>query len=164
MKKAIVIYNSRGGNTKKIAEKIAEGLESECVNQKKIPDLQPYDLIVLGTWMVMGRISFKGSRYLKKLHKKNINGKKVALFGTSGAPNEIHPSTKETTPKTMKEILFESMEERITRKSQVSIHSEKFCSMGATRIFKKGKPMDPKGHPSEEELENAKQFGISLKS
>ncbi len=49
MGKAIVLYNSRGGNTEKIAKKIAEGLDAECYNNKHIPDLQNFDLIVLGS-------------------------------------------------------------------------------------------------------------------
>lgn len=32
LSKAIVVYDSRTGNTKKIAKKIAEGLEAELVN------------------------------------------------------------------------------------------------------------------------------------
>ena len=91
--KAIVLYNSRGGNTEKVAIKIAKELYTERYNNKNIPDLQNFDLIVLGSWIISGWISFTGARYLKKLHRKNIAGKKIALFFTSGAPDEINPMT-----------------------------------------------------------------------
>ncbi len=51
MTKTIVLYNSHGGNTKKVAMKISEGLGVECKDYKNIPDLQEYDLLVLGSWV-----------------------------------------------------------------------------------------------------------------
>lgn len=84
MVKAIVIYNSRGGNTRKVAEKIAEGLEVECVNHKNIPqNIENYDLLVLGTWSMMFKIRGKSKRWLTKFSKKIIEDKKVTLFFTS---------------------------------------------------------------------------------
>ena len=163
MRKAIVLYNSRGGNTEKVAKKIAEGLGAECYNNKNIPDLQNFDLIVLGSWVIAGRISFAGSRYLKKLRRKNINGKKIALFFTSGAPDEINPMTEETNPRLIKDIMFETMEKILTKNNQVSILSDRFYSKGTVRIFKHGKPKEPLGHPSDEDLSQAKAFGELLK-
>lgn len=84
MVKAIVIYNSRGGNTRKVAEKIAEGLGVQSVNQKNIPqNIENYDLLVLGTWSMMFKIRGKSKRWLTKFSKKIIEDKKVTLFFTS---------------------------------------------------------------------------------
>ncbi|NHK32891.1 MAG: hypothetical protein FK730_16205, partial [Asgard group archaeon] len=111
MVKAIVLYNSRGGNTKKVAMKIAEGLGAECRSNWHVPNLKEFDLVVVGSWVIMGRISFTGARYLRRLRRKSIAGKKVALFFTSGAPDNINPFTEKTdNPKTIKELMFSSME------------------------------------------------------
>ncbi len=164
MQKAIVLYNSRTGNTEKVAMKIAEGLGAECQNNKNIPDLKDYQLIAVGTWVMVGKISPAGQRYLKKLHRKHITGKKVALFMTSGAPENVHPATEKTgKPKKIYEVTFEAMEQILTKKDKVVILAEKFHAVGASRIFKKGKVVDGFGHPAEEELAQAKAFGVKLK-
>ena len=163
MVNAIIIYNSRGGNTKKVAMKIAEGLEAEHRNHKKIPDLENYDLLVLGSWMMMGMLSIAGARYLRKLRKKKIDGKKVALFFTSGAPDDIHPMTENKVPRKIKEVMFEKMERRVNKKNQVTILPERFYCKGAVRMLKHRKPKEPIGHPTEEELAQAKSFGEMLK-
>lgn len=163
MGKAIVIYNSRTGNTKKVADKIAEGLGADCASLGKIPKLEEYDLVVVGSWVMMGRISFGGARLLRRLKMKGIKGKKVALFFTSGKPEEIHPFTKDSeNPKTIIEIMFSSMEERLVSKN-VTILQERFFASGETRMFKNSEPMEPIGHPDAEELAQALAFGEQLK-
>ena len=71
MTKAIVLYNSKTGNTRKVAQKIAEGLgDVECLDHKHVPELKDYRLVLAGSWVMMGRISLAGSSFLKKLQKK----------------------------------------------------------------------------------------------
>ena len=164
MVKAIVLYNSRGGNTKKVAMKIAEGLGVECKDHRHIPDLKDYDLVVVGTWIIMGRISFAGARYLRKLQRRNLAGKKVALFMTSGGPDEINPFTeKDPEPKTIKEVAFNQMEKNLKRSEGIEILQERFVCKGAIRMWKNAEPKDLIGHPSDEELAEAKAFGERLK-
>lgn len=165
MVKAIVLYNSRCGSTEKVAKKIAEGLGVESRNHKNIPNLEEYDLVVVGSWVIMGMLSFAGKRYLRKLRRKNIAGKKVALFFTSGAPDDINPFTeKSDNPKTIKQIMFESMEKILTKNKEVTILQEHFYCKGAVRMFKKGEVKSNLGHPTEEELTQAKTFGEQLKN
>jgi flavodoxin len=162
MLKTIVIYNSRGGNTKKVAEKIAEGLGVECFNQRNIPkNIEKYDFLILGTWPMMFKVRGAGRRYLKKLGKKNLEGKKVAFFFTSGGPDENLPNTEDN-PKKIKEMVFETMEELVNASGKVSILEDRFYSKGAIRMM--GKIVDNEGHPTEEELNQAKEFGEMLKS
>jgi flavodoxin len=164
MVKAIVLYNSRGGNTKKIAMKIAEGLGAECKSNKKIPNLNDFDLVVVGSWVIMGRISFAGARYLKKLQRKGIAGKKVALFFTAGAPDNVHPFTeKSDDPKTIKEIMFSSMEEIVNKNNNITILQDRFYCTGGARFVRWSKDGDPPGRPNDEELAKAKEFGEKLK-
>lgn len=165
MSKAIVLYNSHTGNTKKVAMKIAEGLEVDCRNHRKIPDLKDYDLIVVGSWVIFGRISFTGARYLKGLKRKNIAGKTIALFFTAGTPDVIHPFTeKSDNPRTIKQIMFDSMEKILSLNQQVNILKERFYCPGETKMFKNSKPTQSIGHPTTEELAKAKAFGEQLKS
>ena len=162
--KAVVLYNSRTGNTRQVAIKIAEGLGAEYYNYKQIPDLKGYDLIVIGSWMMAGRISFAGTRMLKKIVRKSKSEKKIALFFTSGTPEAIHPSTVNTTnPRSSKDLMFEQMENILRKNQKLTILSDRFYCTGASRIFKKGKIIDGFGHPSEEELAQALTFGALLK-
>ena len=64
MAKGIVVYYSRSGNTKKMAEVIAEGmneaqLPTECksVEKVKADELRSYDAIVLGSPTYYGQMA-----------------------------------------------------------------------------------------------------------
>lgn len=142
--------------------KIAEGLETETKSNKELPDLTEYDLVVTGSWVIMGRISFAGARYLRKLKRKGIAGKKVALFFTSGGPEDDHPfSEDKENPKKIKEVMFEKMEAIISRNEDVTIFPERFYCMGAVRMM--GKIKGNEGHPTDDDLEQARLFGVQLK-
>lgn len=164
MTKAVVLFNSKGGNTRKVAEKIAEGLEADIFDNKSIPNLSSYNLVVVGSWMMAGMISFAGSRYLKKLKKRGIEGKKVAMFYTGGDPEDVHWKDKEQqleNPRKLHEIMFGKMEAILTKDKQVSILDEKFYCKGAVRMG--GEIKANEGHPTAEDLEQAKLFGEQLK-
>ncbi len=160
MKKSIVIYNSRGGNTKKVATSIAEGLGAEIVNSRKIPDLQDYDLIVLGTWIIAGQLSPRGKKFFSSLDSK-VKGKKAVMFISSAGPNE-QPKGGNPDDPLIKETVFEQMGEILTEKGLV-IAKERLAIKGAFRFFRFGPGAFEKGHPTEEELNEAKDFGTSLK-
>ncbi len=134
----------------------------EYVNQKNIPEnIEDYDLLVIGTWPMMFKVRGKSKRWLTKFSKKKIDDKKVALFFTSAGPDEVIPSTQETNPKLIKEMVFETMENIINRENKVAILDDRFYCKGALRMM--GKIMNNEGHPTDEELEQAKAFGEMLK-
>ena len=86
--KNLVVYSSRTGNTKKIAEAIFEVLpeskEIFMVEDAPSPDL--YDFIAIGFWVDRGTADEKAQQYMKRIKEK-----KVGIFGTLGAyPNSIH--------------------------------------------------------------------------
>lgn len=162
MGKAVVLYNSRGGNTKKVAKKIAEGLQADIFDHKNIPDLEPYQLVIVGSWVIAGRISFAGGRYLKRIARKHMANRKVALFFTSGAPDDVNPMGDKSKPMLIKDCMFNSMIKILSKNSQIEIVPEKFYSKGSTRMRKHGKPGEPIGHPSEDELAQAFEFGKNL--
>jgi len=164
MVKAIVLYNSRTGSTEKVAKKIAEGLGAEYRSNKNIPDLMEYDLVVTGSWVIMGMLSFTGKRYLRKLRRKNIAGKKIALFFTSGSPDDIHPFTESSdNPKTVKQMMFESMEKILVKNKDVTILQDRFYCKGIVKMTKKGEVKANPDSPTEEDLAQAKAYGEQLK-
>jgi len=86
--KALVIYGTRGGATKQIAEEIGKALGEqgftvtvEDARRSRGIDVNTFDLIVVGSsvWATMWK--WQASRFLKRNAKK-LAGKKVALFSS----------------------------------------------------------------------------------
>ena len=90
-KKALIVYGTRYGATESTSEEIAkvlkgEGLEVKVVNVKKeqVKDISPYDLIIIGSGMQMGKWTGEPENFLNQFQKELTN-KKVAIFVSSGA-------------------------------------------------------------------------------
>ncbi|MCK5108722.1 MAG: flavodoxin family protein, partial [Methanosarcinales archaeon] len=86
--RTLVVYSSRTGNTKKVADAIygimPEG--SKIAPVKDDPNFEDYDFVVLGFWVDKGLPDKKAQEYMRK-----IKGKKVGLFATLGAdPDSEH--------------------------------------------------------------------------
>lgn len=95
--KAIVIYNSQTGFTKRYAEWIAEAAGADCMelSAAKGKNLADYEAIVFGGWARAGRISkldwFKGNMDKWK-------GKKLMVFCVGASPAgspQIGPALKQ---------------------------------------------------------------------
>lgn len=89
MTKAIVLYDSRYGNTKIVAETIAEGLGSKnveanlChVTQIDVNAIPGYDIILIGSPNHMGRPTGDTKKAIKQLRKADLTGKKASVFDT----------------------------------------------------------------------------------
>lgn len=50
-----VIFASKTGNTKKVAEYIAQKIGAECIDVKTNPDLSKYDKVILGAGVYAGK-------------------------------------------------------------------------------------------------------------
>ena len=95
--KAIIIYNTRSGNTKELAEKMGDifekyGHECDVFRDKKIkktPNIvEDYDVLTVGSPVhVWGPAFFPFRGLLKKIRKLNIESKKLICFSTSGGKN-----------------------------------------------------------------------------
>ncbi len=89
MKKALVIYDSKFGNTEKIAKALASGMQehgiaAECakVEEVDIDTLKAYDLLAVGG-PTHGRTASKPMQgLLEKLSEENVTGKKAFAFDT----------------------------------------------------------------------------------
>lgn len=106
MGKALVVYSSRKGATKSIAELIAEGLRFEgweaqttdVNNVKKESDLQGFDAYVFGSATYHGEMMQAMKTMLFLAEKTKLNGKIGGAFGAYGwsgeAPERIFNTMK----------------------------------------------------------------------
>ena len=86
--KALVVYSSQSGNTKKLAQAVYESLPGsiEIHAVAEAPDPAGYDFIALGFWLQGGKPDIKSAEYLAKIGKKSL-----FLFATHGAaPGSDH--------------------------------------------------------------------------
>ncbi|WP_297022311.1 flavodoxin family protein [uncultured Dialister sp.] len=79
--KSLVLWSSRTGNTKALAEAIYDALpgEKEIGEEGRISDFSGYDMIFVGFWAFRRGADMVARRTLSSIH-----GKKVAIFGTAG--------------------------------------------------------------------------------
>lgn len=84
--KTLVVFDSNFGNTKLIAEKIAErfgeGAKSVFVNDFKDSDLAGAELLVLGSPIIGWKPSENMGKFLAKLEGARLKGIKAAAFDT----------------------------------------------------------------------------------
>ena len=76
-----VIYFSRGGNTKKLAEAIAEELNVSAEDVTKARLRSESEMVFLGSRCYGGK---PGKEIMKFIKSNDFKGRDVALFGTSG--------------------------------------------------------------------------------
>lgn len=96
--KSLIVYCSKTGNTEKVAQSFARGLDGEIdlVKLDLSPegvlkgyqphftlDAGPYDLFCMGAWVMVMKVHPFMAAYLRAC--RNLEGKKVAVFLTGGA-------------------------------------------------------------------------------
>ena len=96
--KGLVVYDSSYGNTKKIAETIAQqlsesGIETDLSKINKLKTLNDglYDFLVIGSPTKFGSMSFSMKRFLGKI-KSNIWASKPFLAFDTELPENIEDS------------------------------------------------------------------------
>ena len=89
-KKVLIVYGTRFGATAGTSEEIAdvlrhEGLDVRVVDAKKekVKDISEYDLVIIGSGMMIHRWIREPEKFLVKFQKE-LAKKKVALFVSSG--------------------------------------------------------------------------------
>ena len=80
--KNLIVYSSKSGNTRKLAEAVYDFLPGENVMKsvEEKPDPEGYDLVVVGFWLQAGTADPGSYEYLEKLAPT-----KLFLFATHGA-------------------------------------------------------------------------------
>ncbi|UCC20161.1 MAG: flavodoxin domain-containing protein [Promethearchaeota archaeon] len=93
MLKAIIIYHTCSGNTKLLAEKIKERLESlnieikifQDTNFQEIDSIKKFDIIGLGSPTHYYHIAKIFKEFLQKINNFNLRDKKLIAFATGSA-------------------------------------------------------------------------------
>ena len=133
-----VVYYSITGNTEKVAEAIAAelGVKAENVTGKR-------GLVAKDSFVFLGSGCYGGNpggKLLEFIVTNDFKGKRVALFGTSwrGKGNEV---------KALEELL----------KTRGALIMGSFCCKGKVWFLLN------RGHPTDEELSNAREFANEMK-
>jgi len=81
--KSLVVYSSKSGNTRKLAEAVYEYLEGEktIVAIADAPDPSEYTFVAVGFWLMAGQPDPESQAFLARLKE----GQDVYLFATHGA-------------------------------------------------------------------------------
>lgn len=106
--KTLIVYGTRYGATASTSDEIAkvlqtEGFDVKVVNAKdeKIKDISPYDLVIVGSGMQMGKWTGEAEGFLKRFHGE-LAQKKLAIFASTmksvpereGKPEEVEKTHK----------------------------------------------------------------------
>lgn len=97
--KVLVTYQSKTGFTKKYAEWISEELKCDLKELKNVKDVNDYDLVIHGGWIMGGVI--KGVKKIKKL-----NPKKLIVFGVGLTPKKDLNADKMIKDNKLEDTLF----------------------------------------------------------
>jgi flavodoxin len=88
--RVFVVYDTKYGNTKQVAEKIVEGINASgdvkvalsYVKEVNPADLANYDAILIGAPNHMGKPTRTISKFVDELAKLDLKDKQVAVFDT----------------------------------------------------------------------------------
>jgi flavodoxin len=140
--KPVVIYFSKSGNTKKVAQEIAGALKTEALDVKKTSakDVPKGAFLIAGSGVYGSKVGREMMDFLQSLPA--VKRGKAATFETSGNGKEI------AVGKEMGDIL---------KKRGYSVKGSFVCP-GKCFFFAK------RGHPSAEDLKNAAAFAKGLSS
>jgi Uncharacterized flavoproteins len=133
-----VVYVSRGGNTKKIADTIAKAINASASSVEQIQLLSDIDILFVGVSLYAGDIDKKMRNFLVNL--KSTQVKKVVVFGTSAVGKSGMDIVK-----------------TILEPNGISVLAEEFYCKGSFLLANRGKP-------NAEDLEEAAVFAQKVVS
>lgn len=89
--KSLIVYSSKSGNTRMLAEAVYETFSSEktIYPVSEAPEPNDSDLVAVGFWLQAGQPDPQTQAYLKRIGKK-----RVFLFATHGAAAESDHARK----------------------------------------------------------------------
>ncbi|HWR23084.1 MAG TPA: flavodoxin family protein [Feifaniaceae bacterium] len=131
-----VVYVSRGGNTKKLAESIARGAGTAAVPVERYAAQGSTDILYVGASIYAGSIDPKMREFLAGLNASEV--KRVVVFGTSAGKKSALPEVKS-----------------ILEPRGVAVSDDAFHCRGAFLLANRGRP-------SEEDLKQAETFAAGI--
>lgn len=129
-----VLYFSKGGNTKKVADSIAKAIDLSAETVPVAYPISNVQLLFLGAGLYAGKLDEKMTNYIKILDAKSVRN--VALFSTSG-------NGEGSANKIMRDLLVAK---------GINVLDKSFSCKGQSFIFLSRK------HPDEQDLKNAQDF------
>jgi flavorubredoxin len=90
MSKTIIVYESKWGNTRLVAESIAEGMKEDSgtqavlkeVDSVNLNEISDFDAVLVGSPNHIGRATASIRKFIDKLGKLSMEGKQAAVFDT----------------------------------------------------------------------------------
>ena len=130
-----VRYYSRGGNTKKLADAIAEvcGVEAKSTSETLT---EKVDTLFLGASVYAYGISDDVKAFIAKLDPENVG--KIVVFSTSALAERAFPEV-----------------EKAIKDSGINVDERNFYCRGSFLMMHKGRPND-------EDIANVKQFAKEI--
>lgn len=128
-----VVYVSRGGNTKKLADAIARGAGASAVSVEHFdPSSEPVDILFIGASIYAGTIDGTLRRFLTGLKPSQV--KNAVVFGTSAGKKTALPEIRS-----------------ILEPNGVAVSGDEFHCRGSFLFANRGRP-------NEEDLKQAEVF------
>ena len=127
-----VVYYSRGGNTKKLADTVAEEIGVSAVSVEEYDLTDKADTLFVGTSIYVGKMDSKMRTFLEKLDSSNV--KKVVVFGTGAGEKSALDEVKS-----------------ILEPLRIVVSEAYFHCKGSFLLANRGRP-------NEEDLEGVKKF------
>jgi flavodoxin len=87
MVKALVVYGSKYGSTQEVARAIADGLGADLANAASQPNVQPYDLVVIGSPIYGGNYLESVLEFVRA-NRPLLEKTRIAAFITAAADME----------------------------------------------------------------------------
>lgn len=131
-----VVYFSKGGNTKKVADAIAKGASVPAVSVEQFNAYEAMDILFVGASIYAGNIDGKLRTFLTSLKPSQV--KTVVLFGTSAG--------KKTALQEVKAIL---------KPNGIDVLNDEFHCKGSFLLANRGRP-------NEEDLRQAEAFARKI--
>ena len=144
--KALVIYYSFTGNTRKVAEAMAAELGADLKQVRDEVNPQDYNLICIGTPVYGSSCAWPVKRFLRRLPR--LDNKKIAAFCTMASTGD--------------EGAFRFIRKAVEEKG-ASFLGGFSCPGGTSPLLFFGPKLMARGHPDEQDLERCREFARGLK-
>lgn len=118
----LVAYATKHGSTREIAEAIAttltdSGMSTEALVVDAVADVGPYDAVVLGSAVYMGRWLKEATEFARR-HRAPLAARPLWLFSSGPLGTEVVDAEEQ--PKELAELseMFEPRDHRLLRRTQ----------------------------------------------
>lgn len=110
--KTLVVYSTKSGASRECAELLCKVLKdySLCDLSKQVPDIESFEIVILGSGVRMGKI-YKPMRSFLEKNQKALLLKKTAFFLCNSYPDTFQKAVEKNIPKELIEnaVCIESL-------------------------------------------------------